>query len=161
MLGSWVRAPRGSPKGPSDHRRPLKIADFQRSFLFDPPHFAAKYWNIRCAWRVQRFRHLKLHPLGDIFHYYSAICIKRTLKTAAPSAWGRNGVLQVGLIHFQGTVRFAFRFFNAFAILLWSEYRVLKKGANRGCKPAKSDENQLSPPSFHSDIHLSSGNYSL
>lgn len=37
------QSPLGSPKGPSDHRRPLKIADFQRSFLFDPPRYGAKY----------------------------------------------------------------------------------------------------------------------
>lgn len=33
MLGSWVRAPRGSPKGSSTHRRPLKIVDFQWLFF--------------------------------------------------------------------------------------------------------------------------------
>jgi len=43
IIAEAKRSALGSPKGPSDHRRPLKIADFQRSFLFDPPRYGAKY----------------------------------------------------------------------------------------------------------------------
>lgn len=89
-----------------------------------------------------------------IFQRFASNTLSKRLH---PRRGAEMGFCKWGLSIFKARSDSRLVFFNTFAILLWSEIRVLKKGANRGCKPAKSDENQLSPPSFHSDIHLSSG----
>ena len=127
MLGSWVRAPRGSLKGQSTHRRPLKIVDFQWSFFYARPRFDAKYWNIRRAWRWHHFQYPSLPPFTNIFHYISIDCAKAIPQKVATSQWGPNGVCQVGFVPDFRADFMTFWNFNIFNILLWCEVSTVKK----------------------------------
>ena len=161
MLGSWVRAPRGSQKGQSTHRRPLKIVDFQWSFFYARPLFDAKYWNIRRAWRWQPFQARSLPPFMDLFHYISINCNNTILLTAATSQWGPNGVHQVGFVPDFREDFMVFWNFNIFNILLWCEISTVKKGGKSRWQIGKFGENTMFCHLVTPDISLSSGSCRL